>query len=745
MKFNNLVNTFTSGEWSPKMLARTDTDQYTKACQKLQNFIPLIQGGAFRRGGTRHVSMDDTSTNLLGANTKLFPYNTSDGNTYMIMANDVTVANWRVLDTLTGTIYTVTGTTGNTTTARPTVFQITQVGDLVFLVDSLGITRPRVFYKSAGTFYLSDYYQYVITFGLLNTQFWKIYPYLGIQADGSSVNLTASGTSGSVTLTASGALFNVGHIGAFFKMTDVGHTGVLQVTAYTSSTAVTAFWVGGTGSSNTLGAAVGTAWEESAWSDYRGWPRTITAFQSRIVYGGSPGFPDTLWGTRIGNVFDLMEVPFVDDPSYAPDPSTSSIVAFGSDNSRPYTLSPSSAEVSNIVGLGSHKVLIINTDKYEIMGYGSQGALGANDVNFESDTAFGAARVQPVRVGNFSTFVQRGGLKIRDVIYNFQEDQYKSTDLSFPADHLFLRDDYDSFSYASINEMAVTRYDSILWIRQQSNQLIGVTLDRDYQVNGFFRMDFKTFDESASALVTAIGSGGLNLDTLFMVTLRTPGGRGATYQLEQLTPIYQFANQEITSDLSGAGFAFPINYIFPEYSKGPTYLDCWKAVNYGLGSTKTTIFSGFQHLAGYTVDVIVDGYYVGRQVVPTSGFVTSPLAGTVALVGIPYDSIIVTNPIEQGQQVPGTPQAFIKRIDQATIKFWNSYGCQYGVSETDLFDIPFIDTVLSQTDQPPEMYTGNKIVMMPSTYDQGAQVVIKQDKPWPCNVLAVVSRGVLYD
>src|ERR1017187_350408 len=49
-------NSFNAGEISALALGRTDlSDKYNNACEEMQNFIPLIVGGATRRPGMRYI------------------------------------------------------------------------------------------------------------------------------------------------------------------------------------------------------------------------------------------------------------------------------------------------------------------------------------------------------------------------------------------------------------------------------------------------------------------------------------------------------------------------------------------------------------------------------------------------------------------------------------------------------------------------------------------------------------------
>lgn len=48
-------NSFNAGEISPYTLGRTDLEKYHTACESLQNYIPLLQGGCTRRPGSMYI------------------------------------------------------------------------------------------------------------------------------------------------------------------------------------------------------------------------------------------------------------------------------------------------------------------------------------------------------------------------------------------------------------------------------------------------------------------------------------------------------------------------------------------------------------------------------------------------------------------------------------------------------------------------------------------------------------------
>jgi len=54
-KFNDLVNSFKSGEFSPKMSARTEVEEYNSSCERVVNMFPMKQGGVNRRKGLEYI------------------------------------------------------------------------------------------------------------------------------------------------------------------------------------------------------------------------------------------------------------------------------------------------------------------------------------------------------------------------------------------------------------------------------------------------------------------------------------------------------------------------------------------------------------------------------------------------------------------------------------------------------------------------------------------------------------------
>ncbi|MEE8240097.1 MAG: hypothetical protein V3R16_02415 [Nitrospirales bacterium] len=54
-KASPIQTSFNAGELSPRMEGRVDIDKYNSGVSKLENFLPLVQGGALKRSGSRFV------------------------------------------------------------------------------------------------------------------------------------------------------------------------------------------------------------------------------------------------------------------------------------------------------------------------------------------------------------------------------------------------------------------------------------------------------------------------------------------------------------------------------------------------------------------------------------------------------------------------------------------------------------------------------------------------------------------
>lgn len=754
MDFNIALNNFSSGVWSPKMKVRSDTEQYAKAAQIIKNGIVQMQGGCFQRPGTQRINLTvgDTTDEFqrsLNESQKLrtFPWTLSNGKKFIVVANENKPSNtnqWFAYETTSGEIFHINCSEKSSAIDGDADFyideaQYAQVGDLLFIV-SRGAAPRFLKYTSIPivdptTGETTGYGSEIVSMASLweywtdfDSSFWSAFPFGQLQSGNIDGTITITGTftvGGTVALVSTKPQFKDEMVGndnfGLFKFYKGGNTGVVALTAVTDTNHATAevLYLLPGASGDVYGAVSGTAFQKSAWNGFDGWPRTICSFQGRLYFGGNTSFPDTVWGSRIGNVFSLDEIPFAQADDFT---------SYTDDNSRPFTITPNSGPASNIRALSASKVLMINTNRNEIEAYGVNGALGPNDFDFESSTSFGAENVQPVHINNFLTFVQRGGRKLRDIIFSFDESQYKSGDLSFVADHLTVGD--------AIKEMtAVEIGSSVLFARTFSGKLLSVTLDRDYQVNAWSEHVLGGVYDGGAPQVLALaalpadyfGPIGLSLneDALYILTKRTLGDS----YIVNLEKLARFYDPDDVTNLAIKGVTFP------------WYLDSFTFKYSPLEPGTIRDLTDLEEYAGTTVSVVADGAYIGDFEVTDTGTFSLPYAVTVAMIGYKYQFQLKPMPLEGGVQI-GSPQGILKRASEVFIRFWNSGSCEYGTPDL-LNHIEFREPG-SDMSAPVALFTGDKLLTMPPGYDNAYSVLIQNDIPVPCNVLALVYKGAAY-
>ncbi len=88
---NPLQPSFNAGELSPRMTSRVDFSQYDNAVEVMENLIPLPQGGATRRPGTRYIA--DAQSHAVKP--RLIPFVFSTVQAYVLEAGDAVMRFFR--------------------------------------------------------------------------------------------------------------------------------------------------------------------------------------------------------------------------------------------------------------------------------------------------------------------------------------------------------------------------------------------------------------------------------------------------------------------------------------------------------------------------------------------------------------------------------------------------------------------------------------------------------------------------
>jgi len=233
--------------------------------------------------------------------------------------------------------------------------------------------------------------------------------------------------------------------------------------------------------------------------------------------------------------------------------------------------------------------------------------------------------------------------------------------------------------------------------------------------------------------------------------------------------------------------------VFPGVSGAePFMVDC--AVINDDNGDGTLVYSGCRSLDQFTgtgYPVVIGNYYSPTYGIfkQTAQFANSsdaaagnitllkPLSadygqdGNFVVLGYPYTSIIVPVRIDSGSVI-GSAQGAIKRINRCFVRFFKTMSAQMGsppnynnplqnskglpnseggeqYPETNEhvngLERVYFAGPRDWLSQSPELYTGDKKVNIPSTYDRNAYLWLQQSDPLPFTVISIISEGEEFD
>ncbi len=522
-RFNYIQNAFTAGQLSEKFIGRSDLDTYQQGVKELLNCFTLRQGGAGRRPGFRYIH------GSLTEKTRLIPFVLSKTEAFIVCLRD---------GTATVNIYDQTGTAktvNNTLESAADIYgwQYVQTGDLLILAHDSSTYQPRAIQYDSGTGQFSIKYIFDPSKAQRLTA-----PVIGydqhllpmLDANITGTTMTPSVTTGTGTLTASASHFTANHVGAFFKVTHGGTTtGICRVTGYTSPTIVNI-----TVMTNFSATTASDNWEESAWSDHQGWPKSVTLFESRLVFGGNTKNPDTVWGSRVAAFFHFMGKVFVQDASS----DASGLDFFGAvTEEHPVSFTIASQEVNPIQWLSSGATLQIGTLGAEYIATGgSERILSALNVSFILQTAHGSEPHQPIRIGSKLLFISRDGKRIRSFQFDDEQKVYNTSNLNLLSEGILNHNlgDTDEWADVEILDFAYQESRGILWVITNKNYLVALTLDDDAKTAAWSAHTIGGAVGKVHGIVSIPNADGA-FDDLWAVIERTINS-STVYHLEKMGP-----------------------------------------------------------------------------------------------------------------------------------------------------------------------------------------------------------------
>ena len=515
-KSSTIQNNFNGGEISPLLFGRPDVERYGTGLSTCENFVPLLQGPLERRPGSHFIV--STKSGATEAS-RLIRFEFSASQAYALEFGDQYVRFVR------DRAQVVSGTPVEVVTPylEADLFQIktAQSADVMYIAHTS--YAPRTLSRTSDTSWAMAVYAF------------QDGPFLNTNS--TDTTFTLGGTTGSVSVTAS-SITGI-NSGAGFQSTDVGRLirfkdpasnwTWLKVTAHTSTTVVTATIEGADASAGTAT----TEWRMGVWSDTTGWPATVTFHQDRLIWGGGVEYPQRVDMSRTG-----------DFPNMAPTDADGTVV---DDHGIAITLSANG--VNAIVWLeDDEKGLICGTGGGEwiIRPNETGDAITPTNIQAKRSSTYGSKNIEPVRSGKSILFIQRSGLKLRDLAYVFEDDGFRAPDMTLISEHI---------TTGGITQLAYqAEPQSIVWAVRGDGTLLGLSFVRDQKIIGWHRHILGgTSDASGTKAkvesVVSVPNPSANADDLIMIVSRYINGATVRH-IEYLTEFWRDTNNQEDAQFS---------------------------------------------------------------------------------------------------------------------------------------------------------------------------------------------------
>ena len=161
-------------------------------------------------------------------------------------------------------------------------------------------------------------------------------------------------------------------------------------------------------------------------------------------------------------------------------------------------------------------------------------------------------------------------------------------------------------------------------------------------------------------------------------------------------------------------------------------------VSGGEARLMTDAVTGLSHLIGETVVCQVDGYIPSTEtyVVQAGGLLTLSAKAAVVHSGLPYEGTIQLLKLSDGSP-KGTGQTQMRRIYKLTLRLDRSQGLSIGMIVGNLDALPYDVDGAASTD----LHTGDISRPVDTTWDRADEILIKQTKPLPADILAIITES----
>jgi len=442
-------------------------------------------------------------------------------------------------------------------------------------------------------------------------------------------------------------------------------TGIARVTGFTSSAVVSAQVL------EDFGAVTASSdWSESYWTERRGFPTSVALDGGRLWWAGR----DHMWGS-ISDAYDSFDDEFEGDAG-------------------PISRSIGSGPVDKIYWLLSGSRLL----------RGAAGAIAAvrsssldepitpTNFNPKDVSTQGSANIAAAKIDTSAVYVQQGGVRLFEVVYDGATFDYAAADLSVHVPEI---------GEPSISRIAVQRQPETRIHCVRSDGTVGIMiLDRAEDVRCW--IDVETDGDVEDVVVEP----GDVEDKVTYTVKRTIDGATVRYH-ERWAKESECAggalNKQVDSFITGSGAV-----------------------------------SGLTHLEGATVAVWADGEDQGTFTV-ASGAVTVTPTPTSWVAGLVYTATYKSTKLAYGVE-GGTALCMKKRIHRLGVIARNLHpqGLEFGPDFTTMDNLPLTEDYADVDQDTVRSVYDEGLTGFPGEWDTDARLCLRATAPKPVTLLACI-------
>lgn len=629
-------NVLNGGEISPLLRGRVDQPRYNTGAREMLNMVPMPQGGATRRPGTRYLGTAKSQTS------RLVPFVFSETQGRILEFGDKTMRVWlpdgRLVSS--GSEPYVVSTPFAASDLRAVRFA--QSADVVYFA------HPSYSPCKLSRYSDNDWRWTTLTFmpsiaapqqpalQILDKRADDDKPKNPSRTDYSYLVTAIDGETGEESSASPAATIEaeaLNSVDYHIRITWPAVSGASEYRIYKKKTGVFGF-IGRASKDDTITATttlqyyddknIGADTEDTPiehknpFEGSGNYPSQVFFHQQRLGFAATANRPITFWLSRTGD-FESMasSVPPKDDDAIE--------------------VTLAATQANRIVWLQPDRnALAFGTEGSEWTLQSSEGVvLTPSTVSFQLQTTNGGeGTVSALSVGGGVLYVQRGSGAVREFAYNYSADKYLGQDLTILARHIIKDRDITAWAYQQ------EPY-STLWCVLSDGTFAGLTYMKEQDVIGWHR---HTTDGSILDVAVIPGTPD---DQVWFLVLRTAG-----VFIERLESFFDSDN------LDDAFF-----------------LD--SALHYSGEAADT--FSGLGHLSGRTVQVFADGGTIDGLTVSAGGELKLKSPAKSVHIGLPYTSRVIPNlPEVQTQQ--GWTLMHNRKISAVRVRTYRSMSFLAGIA-----------------------------------------------------------------